>query len=185
MSKKITLKQNAIKVIDDLVSPELVEKIWGDLMSPVYCCNGLSNQDDRFPFWVVRLDQQDIDEVESFGTLWGIIDKYITQGKYVPYHTLVNANNFGDCPMVHTDLPPEHSKDCYTIIYYAHKEWHHDWAGETVLLNEQKDDIIQSVYPRPGRIFAFDSAIPHVARTPTRITTNVRFTIAFRVKPKQ
>ena len=184
MSKKITLKQNAIKVIDDLVSPELVEKIWGDLMSPVYCCNGLSNQDDRFPFWVVRLDQQDIDEVESFGTLWGIIDKYITQGKYVPYHTLVNANNFGDCPMVHTDLPPEHSKDCYTIIYYAHNKWDCNWSGETVILNDARNEIIESVYPRPGRIFVFDSALPHVARAPTRICTQVRLTVAFRVKPK-
>lgn len=184
MVKKLVLEKGVIQVLDDLVSPGLVEEIWGNLMSPVYSCIGLSNKDDKFPFWVVRLDPVDLKEIEVFGKLWQIVDDNITKGKYEPYHILVNANNFGDCPMVHTDLPPEHSEDCYTIIYYAHTNWHYDWAGETVLLNEAKDEIAQSVYPRPGRIFVFDSAIPHVARTPTRICANVRFTVAFRVKPK-
>ena len=154
-------------------------------MSPVYSCVGRSNKEDKFPFWVVRLDKVDIDEIEVFGKLWRTIDEVFCHGKYETYHTLVNENNFGDCPMVHTALPPDKAQDCYTIIYYAHNEWHHDWAGETVLLNDNRDDIIHSVYPRPGRIFAFDSAIPHVARTPTRICPQLRLTVAFRVKPKQ
>jgi len=69
-------------------------------------------------------------------------------------------------------------------VQWCTLKWNYNWAGETVLLNDEKDEIVQSVYPRPGRIFVFDSAIPHVARTPTRIATNVRFTVAFRVKPK-
>jgi len=184
MSKKITLKKGIIKTVDGLVTPELNQEIFENLMSPVYSCLGLSNKDDKFPFWVVRLDKEDIEEVEVFGKLWKIIDEVFCHGKYEPYHTLVNANNFGDCPMVHTDLPPEKSKDCYTIIYYAHNNWHYDWAGETVLLNDQKDEIIKSVYPTPGRIFAFDSSMPHVARTPSRICNQLRLTVAFRVALK-
>ena len=51
-------------------------------------------------------------------------------------------------------------------------------------MNDDKDEIIQSIYPRPGRIVVFDSAMPHVARTPTRICTQLRLTVAFRVKLK-
>ena len=184
MSKKVFLKPRIIKTIDGLVEEAHVQEIYENLMSPVYSCIGLSNYDDKFPFWVVRLENKDINEVPAFLKLWKIIDETICQGKYEPYHTLVNANNFGDCPMVHTDLPTDKSKDCYTIIYYAHNNWHHDWAGETVIMNDAKNDIIESVYPRPGRITVFDSAMPHVARTPTRICTQLRLTVAFRVKPK-
>jgi len=153
VSKKVFLKPRITKTLDNLVDEAHVQDIYEHLMSPVYSCVGLSNHDDQFPFWVVRLSNS-------------------------------NANNFGDCPMVHTDLPPDMSKDCYTIIYYAHNNWDCNWAGETVVLNDAKNEILDSVYPRPGRIFVFDSAMPHVARTPTRICSQVRLTVAFRVKPK-
>lgn len=181
MTKKITLKPNIKKIVDGLVSQQLIQDVHENLMSPVYSCIGISNKEDQFPFWVVRLDNKDIASVEAFSQLWTIVDSVFCHGKYEPYHILVNANNFGDCPMVHTDLPPDKAKDSFTIIYYAHDNWHHNWAGETVLLNNNRDDIVQSVYPRPGRFFVFDSAIPHVARTPTRVCTQLRLTIAFRV----
>ena len=184
MSKKIHLKPRVTKTLDKLVSEEHIQDIYEHLMSPVYSCIGLSNQDDQFPFWVVRLSNTDVNGTPPFLKLWQIIDETICHGKYEPYHTLVNANNFGDCPMVHTDLPSNKSQDCYTIIYYAHNNWHYDWSGETVVLNDARDEILSSVYPRPGRIFVFDSAMPHVARAPSRICSQLRLTIAFRVKPK-
>ena len=184
MSKKIFLKPRITKTADNLVQETHVQEIYEHLMSPVYSCIGLSNHDDQFPFWVVRLSNEDINNTPAFLKLWQIIDESICRGKYEPYHTLVNANNFGDCPMVHTDLPADRSDDCYTIIYYAHNNWDCNWSGETVILNDARNEIIGSVYPRPGRIFVFDSALPHVARAPTRICSQVRLTVAFRVKPK-
>ena len=184
MSKKVFLKPRIIKKIDDLVGQDHIQEIYENLMSPVYSCVGLSNHDDQFPFWVVRLSNAQINDVPAFLKLWQIIDESICRGQYEPYHTLVNANNFGDCPMVHTDLPEDKSKDCFTIIYYAHNTWDCNWAGETVILNDAKNEIVESVYPRPGRILVFDSAMPHVARTPSRICSQVRLTVAFRVKPK-
>jgi len=104
VSKELVLGKGVIEVLDNLVDPELIDEIWGNLMSPVYSCVGLSNKGDQFPFWVVRLDPVDLEEIEVFGKLWKIVDDNITKGKYEPYHTLVNANNFGDCPMVHTEV---------------------------------------------------------------------------------
>lgn len=184
MTETVTPQPRIVQTLDGLVQPDHIQEIYENLMSPVYSCIGLSNHDDSFPFWVVRLNNEDVNEVPAFLKLWQIVDKSICQGRYEPYHTLVNANNFGDCPMVHTDLPTDKSEDCYTIIYYAHNTWDCNWAGETVILNDEKDEILNSIYPRPGRILVFDSAMPHVARTPTRICSQLRLTVAFRVKPK-
>lgn len=184
--KKIYLKRKSINVLDNLVSDQLIEDLYKRLMSPVYSCVGLSNEDDSYPFWVVRLTIDDFKNVPEFQKLWTVIDDNILKDKYTPYNVLVNANNFGDCPMVHTDYPngQEGLDGCYTIIYFGHSEWHYDWSGETVIMNDEKDDIVKSIYPRPGRLFVFDSSMPHVARTPSRVAKKVRFTIAFRVMPK-
>ena len=60
MSKKIFLKPRITKTTDNLVQEAHIQEIYENLMSPVYSCIGLSNHDDQFPFWVVRLSNADI-----------------------------------------------------------------------------------------------------------------------------
>jgi SM-20-related protein len=50
-----------------------------------------------------------------------------------------------------------------------------------VFYTPQRDDIVRSVLPRPGRIAVFDGRIPHVAREPNRIAPVVRYTIAMKL----
>ena len=178
------LRPDLIEILDDLVDPPLLTEIYDNVTVSAYGCGGRSNPRDPFPFWVARITNDDLVSVPAFAKLWQIIDQAIARDRYEPYHILVNANTFGDCPTVHTDLPTDTSADHYTVLYFAHPRWHYDWSGETVLYNPAKDDIIQSVYPRPGRIVVFDSRIPHVSRTPTRLSPAVRFTIAFKLRPK-
>lgn len=177
------LRPNLIEIFDGLVSPELVTDLYANITVSAYGCGGRSNPNDSFPFWVARITAEALRDVTAFARLWSVIDGHIARGGYEPYHVLVNANNFGDCPTVHTDLPVATSTDHYTVLYFAHLHWHCDWGGETVLFNAAKDDIVRSVFPRPGRLLAFDSRIPHVARTPTRICPQVRFSIAFKLRP--
>ena len=178
------LRANLIKILDDLVAPPLLNEVYENVTVSAYGCGGRSNPKDQFPFWVARITDEDLGNVPAFARLWQIIEDNVTHGAYEPYHILVNANTYGDCPTVHTDLPTQNSEDHYTLLYFAHTEWHYDWSGETVLYNSAKDDIVKSVYPRPGRFLAFDSRIPHVARTPTRLCPAVRFSIAFKLRPK-
>lgn len=177
----IALGRDVVETLDGLVSADLAASVYHSLVSPVYGPIGKSNDDDPYPFWVTRIRKQDLSEVPAFGELWGIIDRLMGEGLYDPYNILVNANTFGDCPMVHYDLPTAESTDCYTVLYYAHPRWDANWGGETVLFTEARDDIVRAIYPRPGRILIFDSAIPHVSRAPTRVCAQVRFTVAFRV----
>lgn len=181
------LKPMLIESIDGLVPPGLMEELFVSVHTPsAYRFGGKSNPDDDFGFWMASIDSNILNAVEPFKKLWLIVDEHVTKQQCRIYHMMINANNFGDCPTVHTDIPPDKTdaEGYYTILYYANAEWHHDWAGETVFMTAERDDIIKSVYPRPGRIMVFDSRIPHVSRTPSRNCTMIRYSIAIKVVKK-
>jgi SM-20-related protein len=78
---------------------------------------------------------------------------------------------------VHLDsLEPNH----FTAIYYPHPAWDPDWGGETVLFNNDRSDIVASVYPRPNRLVIFRGNVPHVARGVTRRCQELRITLMFK-----
>ncbi len=185
--KNLSLVPGMIETIDGLISTELMEELFIDVHTPAaYRFGGRSNPDDQFGFWLASIDTNVINAVLPFKRLWQTIDRQIAHGQYRIYHMIVNANNFGDCPTVHSDIPAgkTDSAGYYTFLYYANNEWDADWAGETVFFNSDRDEIIRSIYPRPGRIAVFDSRIPHVSRTPSRSCTMVRYTIAIKVVRK-
>jgi SM-20-related protein len=98
-------------------------------------------------------------------------------------HTLfrcyANATSYGSDGTIHTD-----TKDVkgYTSVYYPHAEWQPNWAGETVLFNDEKSDIVASVYPRPNRLLVFRGDIPHVARGVSRICPVLRVTLMWKTQ---
>lgn len=181
------LTPGMIESEDGMVPPQLIADLFYSVHAPAaYRFSGKSNPDDPFGFWLAKIDSEILNAVPAFKQLWLTIDQHITHGAYRIYHMLVNANNFGDCPTVHVDIPADKpdAEGYYTVLYYANDEWQADWAGETVFYNDQRDDIVRSVYPRPGRITVFDSRIPHVSRTPSRNCPMVRYTIAIKVVGK-
>ena len=172
------LTANAIDIHDGLISPELVNALFESIHQPVYKFGQKSNVGDDFGFWIANIGDETRMGVPSFRALWEIVEREITQGAFAIERMYVNAYSYGDCPTVHVDnLQQGH----FTVLYYANYEWNHNWSGETVFYNDDKDEIIRAVYPRPGRIVTFDSRIPHVAREPNRICPVVRYTIAIKL----
>jgi len=88
-----------------------------------------------------------------------------------------NGHTYGCDGAGHTDAKEPHN---YTSVYYPHKFWRPDWAGETVFFNPDKTDIIGCVYPKPNRMVVFDGRIPHVARGVSRICPALRVTLMFK-----
>lgn len=172
-----------IRIFDSLVDNALVDSIYESVNVPVYGFGERSNPGDLFGFWIAKITDEVFNSVKPFSMLWKTIDEHVTKGTLEIYRMYVNANSFGDCPTVHTDVPRE-SEGFLTVIYYANPKWNHNWAGETVFYNEQRSDIVKSVYPRPGRVVIFDSRIPHVARMPTRSCPHLRYTIAIKLRPR-
>lgn len=68
-----------------------------------------------------------------------------------------------------------------TALIYLNKEWKPEWGGETVLFDN--DEIVKSVLPKYGRVLMFNSDQLHCARAVSRICTQQRTTLIFKVKP--
>jgi len=96
--------------------------------------------------------------------LWELIRDNLATG-HVPVRIYANGHTYGGDGHLHTDNErPGH----FTSIYYAHADWHVNWGGETVFFDPAGDDVIKSVFPRPGRLVHFPGRIPHAARSPSR-----------------
>ena len=175
------LAPGTVRIHDGLVSPALVSAIFASVHQPVYHFGQKSNPGDAFGFWIANISDEVRANVEPLEALWQIVDASIARSSCDIDRMYVNAYTYGDCPTVHVDNA---AAGYYTVLYYANEEWSYDWSGETVFYNERKDEIIQSIFPRPGRLVAFDSRIPHVAREPNRICPVVRYTIAMKLRQR-
>ena len=189
MSKQssITLMPWVSDHIDGLLSKTELDELFMSVNTPsVYSFMGKSNPDDAFGFWLAKLDTDIVQSIPAFNGLAEKVDKYFIQGKYRIYQMIINANTYGDCTTIHTDIDPENAdqEGYYTILCYANNYWEPDWAGETVLYTQERDDIIKSIYPRPGRIAVFDSRIPHASRAVSRLCDKVRYTVAIKLVKK-
>jgi SM-20-related protein len=172
------LVANTIEVHDGLISEELVAALFESIHQPVYKFGQKSNAGDDFGFWIANIDDETRNSVPALRALWQTVERSITRQSCAMERMYVNAYSYGDCPTVHVDNARE---GYFTVLYYANFEWNHNWSGETVFYNDEKNEIIRAVFPKPGRIVVFDSRIPHVAREPNRICPVVRYTIAMKL----
>ncbi|MFQ5995190.1 MAG: 2OG-Fe(II) oxygenase [Acidiferrobacterales bacterium] len=170
-----------LDVYDDLVPPQLVKDVFASVHQPAYKFGQKSNPGDIFGFWIAHITEEVLTSVQSLSALMQIIDENITKGQFDITRMYVNAYNFGDCPTVHADNDAEGH---FTVLYYANPVWDVDWAGETVFYNEARNDIVNAVYPSPGRLVFFDARIPHSARPPSRVCDFIRYTIAVKLQRK-
>lgn len=88
-----------------------------------------------------------------------------------------NGHTYGSDGTVHTDTSLPRT---YTCIYYPHKHWEPNWAGETTFFDRARTDIVASVYPKPNRMVIFDGRIPHAARGVSRLCPALRVTLIFK-----
>ena len=172
------LEPMQISVHDDLVAPDMARELFDAVHQPVYRFGQKSNAHDPFGFWIANIPDAIVRGDNPIGALWRLVEARITRGRCGIERMYVNAYTYGDCPTIHVD---HDAAGNYTVLYYANLEWKPEWSGETVFYTPQRDDIVRSVLPRPGRIAVFDGRIPHVAREPNRIAPVVRYTIAMKL----
>ncbi|MFW7268110.1 2OG-Fe(II) oxygenase [Gluconacetobacter sp. Hr-1-5] len=109
---------------------------------------------------------------------WTLLNGTLLKG-----HSLVrcyaNAMPFGAEGTLHTDSTAPSSHTC---IYYPHRIWHPNWAGETVFFDRDHSDVIASIYPKPNRLVLFRGDMPHVARGVSRTCPALRVTLVFKTE---
>ena len=89
-----------------------------------------------------------------------------------------NGQTFGQDSPIHRDN--KSSKQGKTVVVFCNDHWATCWGGELVFYDNQKQDVIRSVLPRPNRAVIFNGHIPHSARSPAINCDQLRVSIAFK-----
>jgi len=98
---------------------------------------------------------------------------------YRPYRSYVNVAHYGDMLFSHVDCVEGAGE--LTALWYVCDQWDHEWGGETVFFDRQRD-VRAAVSPRPGRLVLFDGDILHAGRPPNRNCHAPRFTLAVKLE---
>lgn len=113
--------------------------------------------------------------------MWSCVKVFIDDVKpnLVPFKCIMNAYNFGDSSWIHTDCD---QGETITCIVYINPFWDINWGGETFLVNDAKDTILEAVYPKPGRFILFDGRVLHGARPLSREAHIPRVGVTFQCR---
>jgi len=68
-----------------------------------------------------------------------------------------------------------------TLLYYPNVDWHHDWGGETVFFDSDKDIAFSAAF-KPNRAILFDERLMHSARSPSILAKAARFSVTYKGK---
>lgn len=184
-----------ISVIDDFVDSLLRERISALVRSPIWQYGWRSTHGgDRFAYWHSHFAGSDQGRnsceaelageplLESVYRLWQVLHAGVLQG-HEPLRVYANAHTYGVEGSVHIDDPD--ADNYFSTVYYAHQTWSRNWAGETVFYSNDGQDIVRSVYPRPGRAVTFPGAIPHCARAPSRDCAELRISVVIKTQRRR
>jgi hypothetical protein len=158
----------------DVFSQEDLEKIDEYIISPNWGFGHWSNE--NFPdkiFWSLNLSN-----IQYFNDyLFSIITK-ITNRNWEIDRIYANGQTYGLDGAFHTD-----SDHGYTFLYYWNKEWNLSWAGNTIFVDENTNQM-ESICPRPNSAILFPGNILHYGQSPSRDFYGLRVTIAYKLYPR-
>lgn len=120
--------------------------------------------------------------------LWNTVKRALGSDREL-FRCYINGYTYGTDGYAHKDdewIKRKYGEDALseTVIVYLNNKWDIDWAGETVVFNDDKE-IVLSVLPKFGRVFIFDSNLLHAARPVSRICNVLRSVVVFKtIDPK-
>lgn len=144
------------------------------------------NNSRRAPFGQNNMPM--IDSHPEVKLIWKVIQKIIGSHRDL-YRCYINGYTYGTDGYAHRDdgwIKEVYGADALseTAIVYLNDKWHIDWAGETVLFDDN-EEIRCSVLPKFGRLFMFDSDFLHAARPVSRACQHLRSVLVFKtIDPK-
>lgn len=110
---------------------------------------------------------------------FNIIDE-LSRTRFQVERSYINCSTLETVDTVHLDCLAE-EKNNYTVLIYANFIWKSKWHGETIFYDDDCEEAVFVVSPKPGRLVFFDGAIPHSAIAPSRIAEYPRYTIATKI----
>lgn len=119
--------------------------------------------------------------------LWDHVISYIGDRALLRAYT--NGYTYGTDGYLHKDdvwISKVFGADALseTVIFYLNDSWDPDWAGETVIFDDEKE-IEKSVLPKFGKMLIFDSNKLHAARPLSRAYGGLRQIFVFKTIDKR
>lgn len=123
-----------------------------------------------------------ISKHKEINFIWEYIKNIL--GERLLLRCYINAYTFGTDAYAHFDdiwITKSFGSNTLseTVIIYLNEKWDIDWAGETVIFNDEKD-IETAVLPKFGRTLIFNSNKLHAARPVTRTCPSLRSVLVFK-----
>ena len=191
-----------VKSYNNVISKDNLEELYKFSKSAKYSCGWKANIENvndigHWNHTVVAVKEgssllMDVAESDflknepSFYNAWR--DLQVNIGPRRLIRAYLNLYTYGTEGYVHID-DPEVNKQIKeqnlpllqeTFIVYLNKGWEVDWAGETVVFNRDKSEIIHASLPKYGKVLAIDGSLPHVGRSVSRICPQNRVIAAFK-----
>ena len=121
-------------------------------------------------------------EFRAVFRLWELLKTGPLKG-HVLLRAYANSHSYGSEGYPHRDS--EDSRNYWTTVYFAHRDWHYSWGGELVFFNQQYSEIVQAIIPRPGRLVLFSGHTPHCARGVSRECPILRTSIVLKTRKSE
>ncbi len=173
-----------INIYDDCITDDMLNDLFHLIDSKGFQYGWQSNKNVMFSHWHLgfsekgtRVNRESIlDELPlPIKAIWEKIQPLALKDNANLIRAYCNAHTYGTEGYIHRDSD---FADDRTAIIYLNKFWKANWAGETVLLED--DEIIKAVMPKWKRLLVFPSSIKHVARSVSRFCPEVRTVLVFK-----
>jgi hypothetical protein len=97
-----------------------------------------------------------------------------------------NGQAHGQCGTLHSDFydgmekPVTVSDNYYSLVIYTHKEWLPIYGGHIIFVDDTKENVIASIFPKTNSAVLFNAALFHAGLEPTVFCKKQRESIAYK-----
>lgn len=193
LSSKLKLDKDTILVIDDFHIEDDYKELLNVLDNTSYTSGWKSNKrTDPHGHWNknyvegVKSGSSNLAEVsnnipELQKRIWKNLKDRYNLHDMVLLRCYVNAHTYGVDGYIHSD---SHRDDEWTVVTYMNETWDPNWAGETILVDDN-NEIVKSILPKRNRAIIFPGKMKHAARGVSRMCHELRRTFMFKFRAKR
>lgn len=178
-----------IKSYDDAIPEEILAECVAEVERRGWQYGWRSNKMMGFGHWNIVLSDSKVEREEVYHEvpqcirdLWDYLQPRYLPTTPVLVRAYANAHTYGVEGYIHRDS--KFAEDRTIVIYYEH-DWKPEYAGETVFLNEEEDNVIKAVLPKYGRMTIFPGNIKHAGRGVSRICPVARRVLVLKARPHE
>jgi hypothetical protein len=146
----------------------------GNTQGDITISSGFSKEDlGRLQFLDYLPDELKLKHKLSLDTYQSSFVNLVTPSDRFHVHT--------DNSVPNDDFYAEGEKGMFTsALYYVSNDWHIEYGGDTLFLDEQGQDVELYSQYKTGRFIIFDSRIPHLIRPSTVLAPHYRFSVVLK-----